>query len=92
MSEQDLIDLGFEKIEQNDEISKYSKLEHDDKFHYYSYDIKGEPGGGSLLSNASDEVVNGKWIVNAWDINENLIFDNKEDIKIYIDVLEKNIK
>ena len=83
MTEQDLIDLEFEKIEQNDE---------GDKFHYYSYDIKGEPGGGSLLSTANDELlINDVWEVYAWDINENLVFDDKEDIKIYIDVLEKNI-
>jgi|TARA_B100001094_G_scaffold45393_1_gene40341 hypothetical protein len=84
MSEQDLIDLGFEKIEQNDEY---------DKFHYYSYDIKGEPGAGSLISSANDELlINDMWEVYAWDINESLVFDDKEDIKIYIDVLERNIK
>jgi hypothetical protein len=84
MSEQDLIDLGFEKIEQNDEY---------DKFHYYCYDIKEESGSGTLISSANDELlVNDEWQVYTWDINENLVFDNKEDIKIYIDVLERNIK
>jgi len=84
MTKQDLIDLGFEKIEQDDE---------DDKFHYYSYDIKGEPGAGSLISSANDELlINDMWEVYAWDINESLVFDDKEDIKIYIDVLERNIK
>lgn len=83
MSEQDLIDLGFERFDQDDEY---------DKFYYYSYDLNKESGCGSLLSDANDDVADGKWKVYVWDINENLVFDNKEDIKIYIDVLERNIK
>jgi hypothetical protein len=84
MKEQDLIDLGFERFDHEDE--GYS-------FYYYSYDIKNKPGGGNLLSDANDEVNSEDgWEVYAWDINEDLVFKNKEDIKIYIDVLEKNIK
>ena len=83
MREQDLIDLGFERIEQNDEY---------DKFHYYCYDIKGEPGSGTLISSSNDELlINDDWQVYAWDINERLVFNNKEDIRTYIDVLERNI-
>lgn len=83
MTEKDLIDLGFDKFEQNDD---------EDRFYYYSYDLNGEEGEGSLISLANDEVEDGNWKVFAWDINENLVFDTKEDVKIYIDVLEKNIK
>lgn len=82
MNEQDLIDLGFDKFEQNDE---------EDRFYYYCYDLNGEEGGGSLISLANDEVEDGNWKVYAWDINDKLAFDNKEDVKIYIDVLERNI-
>ena len=82
MSEKDLIDLGFDKFEQNDE---------EDRFYYYCYDLNGEEGGGSLISDSDDTVVDGNWKVYAWDINENLVFDNKEDIKTYIKVIEKNI-
>ena len=82
MSEKDLIDLGFDKFEQNDE---------EDRFYYYSYDLNGESGCGSLISDSDDTVVDGNWKVYAWDINENLVFDNKEDIKTYIKVIEKNI-
>ena len=86
MSEQDLIDLGFERFDQDDE---------DDKFYYYSYDIKGKPGAGSLISDSDDELRDRNevdWKVYAWDINENLVFDNPQDIKTYIDVIEGNIK
>jgi len=82
MTEQDLIDLGFDKFEQNDE---------EDRFYYYCYDLNGEGGCGSLISDSDDTVVDGNWKVYAWDINENLVFDNKEDIKTYIKVIEKNI-
>ena len=82
MTEQDLIDLGFDKFEQNDE---------EDRFYYYCYDLNGEEGGGSLISLANDEVKDGNWKVYAWDIHENLVFEDKEDVKIYIDVLERNI-
>jgi hypothetical protein len=82
MSEKDLIDLGFDKFEQNDE---------EDRFYYYCYDLNGESGCGSLISDSDDTVVDGNWKVYAWDINENLVFDNKEDIKTYIKVIEKNI-
>jgi len=82
MSEKDLIDLGFDKFEQNDE---------EDRFYYYSYDLNGESGCGSLISDSDDTVVDGNWKVYAWDINENLVFEDKEDIKTYIKVIEKNI-
>jgi len=82
MSEKDLIDLGFDKFEQNDD---------EDNFYYYCYDLNGEGGCGSLISDSDDTVVDGNWKVYAWDINENLVFDNKEDIKTYIKVIEKNI-
>ena len=82
MTEQDLIDLGFDKFEQNDE---------EDRFYYYCYDLNGEEGGVSLISLANDEVKDGNWKVYAWDIDDNLAFKDKEDVKIYIDVLERNI-
>ena len=83
MKEQDLLDLGFTK--NNEKDGDYS-------FYYYSYDIKSKPGGGTLLSDVNDEINSEDgWEVYAWDINEDLVFKNKEDIKLYIDVLEKNI-
>jgi hypothetical protein len=83
MTEKDLINLGFDKFEQNDD---------EDRFYYYSYDLNGESGGGSLISLTNDEVEDGNWKVSAWDIHENLVFEDKEDVKIYIDLLERNIK
>jgi len=82
MSEQDLIDLGFERCDEDDL---------GDKFYYYCYDINGEAGAGSLISDTDDEVVDGNWKVYGWDINENLVFEDINDVELYIDVLERNI-
>lgn len=82
MTEKDLIDLGFERCDVDDS---------GEKFYYYCYDLNGESGCGSLMSDSDDEMVDGNWKVYAWDINENLVFEDKEDIKTYIKVIEKNI-
>ena len=86
MKEEDLLNLGFIRYDQDDE---------DDKFYYYYYDLNGKSGCGSLISDSDDEVRDRNetnWKVYAWDINENLVFDNVDDVKTYIDVIEKNIK
>jgi|TARA_B110000858_G_C17573878_1_gene368150 hypothetical protein len=83
MKEQDLVDLGFERIDIDEDA---------EKFHYFSYDLNNESGCGSLISDSSDTVdSDDAWEVYAWDINEQLVFTNPKDIKTYIDVLEKNI-
>ena len=41
MTEQDLIDLGFERVE---------KLDDDVTFHYYCYDISGKGGPTTLIT------------------------------------------
>ena len=82
MKEQDLIDLGFERCDDEDA---------GDKFYYYTYDLNDEPGAGTLITDTDDEVKDGNWKVYAWDINENLVFEDKEDVKTYIKVIEKNI-
>ena len=85
MTEKDLLDLGFERVE---------VLDDGENFHYYHYDLNGESGCGSLISDSNDELKDrgeDNWKVYAWDINENLVFEDKEDIKTYIKVIEKNI-
>ena len=85
MTEQYLIDLGFERVDIDDDGKK---------FYYYFYDLNGESGCGSLISDSDDELKDrgeDSWKVYAWDINENLVFEDKEDIKTYIKVIEKNI-
>ena len=50
MTEQDLIELGFEK-------------EHGDLFYYYTIDLGTDYEKLCLISNADDETENGEWSV-----------------------------
>ena len=85
MNEQELLDVGFERVDIDDD---------GEKFYYYFYDLNGESGCGSLISDSNDELKDrgeDTWKVYAWDINDKLVFDSIDDIKIYIDVIERNI-
>ena len=85
MNEQELLDVGFERVDIDDD---------GEKFYYYSYDLNGESGCGSLISDSDDELKDrgeDTWKVYAWDINDKLAFDNIDDVRTYINVIEKNI-
>ncbi len=82
MVEEDLVQLGFERVDVNEE-------EHGDKaFHYYTYDI----GNGviSLITQSNDEVENNNWHVEVFD-DTSIRFETIEDITKFIQVTEKNI-
>ena len=86
MNEQDLLDLGFERVDIDDD---------GEKFYYYFYDLNGESGCGSLISDSDDELKDrgeDTWKVYAWDINDKLVFHIVDDVRTYINVIEKNIK
>ena len=76
MKEQDLIDLGFKK-----------EIDHDNgqEYYYYVYDFG---RGLSLISDANDETINGKWFVYIFE--ENVRFTNKKDLQVLINVVNKN--
>ena len=82
MKEQDLIDLGFQRFDNN---------EFGEEFYYYYYDINGESSPASLISVPSDEVEDDYWFLTAWDIHEKLHFDTVEETKKFISVIEDNI-
>ena len=80
MKEKDLIELGFEKcFGEPDEPVWY----------YYTYDFGNR--SFSLITNASDEVVDGKWVVDVFE-DDSISFTDKEDIQQLIKVIEKNTK
>lgn len=79
MKEQDIIDLGFQK-----EIGQDGIVE----FYYYVYDFG---RGLSLISNANDEAINGKWYVDVFE-EDNIRFTTKEDLEIFINIVKKNKK
>lgn len=74
MKEQDLIDLGFEK-------------EFGDGFYYYTYDFT---NGFSLITNASDELLDNKWAVEIFETDSKIIFTDKQDINDLILLINSN--
>ncbi len=82
MKEQELVKLGFERVDVNEQESG------DKAFHYYTYDI----GNGtiSLITQSNDEVKDNYWHVEVFD-DTSIRFETIEDVTKFIQVTEKNI-
>ena len=72
MKEKDIIDLGFTK-------------EFGENFYYYVYDLV---SGFSLITQASDEVVDNKWVVEVFETST-IRFTNKKPVKKLIKIINK---
>lgn len=83
MKEQELINLGFKRT---DVTAEESGFETD--WYYYTYDF----GNGSvgLITQANTEMQDGKWHVEIFE-DETIRFNNSEDIKALVDLINKNI-
>jgi hypothetical protein len=82
MKEQDLIDLGFERVEDSDDLW-------DEPFHFYTYDFT---NNFSLISATNFEAENyfeGNWFVEIFD-DYYIRFYSKEDVKTFIDLINRN--
>ena len=73
MTEQDLIDLGFEK-------------EFGDNFHYYTYDFT---RGFGLITQANDEVVDDNWTVEVFELDGKIQYNDKSIVKSLIEIINK---
>lgn len=75
MKEQDIIDLRFKK-----------EIEHDGgvEFYYYVYEFG---RGLCLISNANDESQD--WYVDVFE-EDNIRFTTKEDLQVFINIVNKN--
>ena len=87
MKEQDLIDLGFERID-------VSAGESGDKaFYYYTYDFT---DGFSLITNASDEktLVAGhyRWVVDVFNTDDAIRFVDRSELEQFINIVNRNKK
>ena len=82
MSEQEIIDLGFEIQHQTTESSGS-----DYDWHYYTLDI----GDICLITNADDEAVENDWDVSIFDFQSCVIKDSKDLIDL-IKIFKANTK
>lgn len=80
MKEQDIIDLGFERVDITKEQSG-----HEDDWHYYTYDFT---SGFSLITQANDEVVDDKWVVEVFETST-IRFTDKKTIETLIKIITK---
>ena len=82
MKEEELIQLGFERVDVS------AKESGDKAFYYFTYDI----GNGtiSLITQSNDEVKDNNWHVEVFD-DTSIRFETIEDITKFIQVTEKNI-
>jgi len=82
MSEQEIIDLGFEMQHQTTESSGS-----DYDWYYYTLDI----GDICLITNADDEAVENDWDVSIFDFQSCVIKDSKDLIDL-IKIFKANTK
>ena len=80
MKEQDLVDLGFERTD-------VSEIESGgDPFHYYTLDFA---RGLSLISQASDEVIDNEWFVEFFETDPTIRFTVREHVEALIKIINK---
>ena len=80
ITEQDLLDLGFEK---KSETVESSGSEND--WHYYTLDI----GDMCLITNDNEDAEKDQWAVYIFD-NLEIVFRNSEDLVQLVHLLKRN--
>lgn len=84
MKEQDLIDLGFERVDVSPE-----ETGDENGFHYYTYDFS-DSRGLSLISNSNDEAEKvEQWSVEIFDY-DNITFTDVEQLLEFISIIKQN--
>lgn len=80
MSEIELVDLGFKRIDVTAEEAGGSA------FYYYVYEFSQENSSFCLISNSQDDTINGKWWVEFLEVPERKYMDAKK-LKQIIDLI-----
>ena len=81
MKEKELIALGFKKVTPDPEDWE------GEEWYYYTYDFGN--GSFSLITEGSNEIVDGKWTVEVFE-DESIRFTNSSDVMGLIDVINRN--
>lgn len=82
MTEQNLIDLGFNRVEVSQKEAGGAP------FYYYVYDFNTY---FSLITPADDEIEEGEWRVEIFEHSE-ICFKEVEDLKLFMEVVKRNTK
>lgn len=82
MKEQKIIDLGFERTDDNDGEQEY---------HYYTLDIGHDYTPLCLITNGSDEAINDNWTVTIFDY-ESIVISDINELNKLIELLKNNVK
>lgn len=82
MKEQNLIELGFERNDDNDG---------DNDYYYYTLELGNDYSPLCLISNGNDEAGDNDWSVSIFDY-ESIIFTELKQLKELINLLKNNIK
>ena len=78
MTEQELIDLGFQRQDEGE--GNWAE-----PFYYYSYDFDEDI---YLLTPAHDEIEDGKWIAQLME--SRVIFEDAKELSLFINVIKRN--
>ena len=84
MKEQDLIELGFKREDVGTEESGDTE-----NWYYYVYDFV---KGFSLITSASNEVVDNEWYVDVFETDEKIRFTLRSLVEILITVINNGKK
>jgi len=82
MTEQELTNLGFSKINISAEESGGNA------FYYFDLDITRYT---SLISNSNDEALKNEWQVEFFQ-DDSVVFTDIKDLQLFIDIIRRNIK
>jgi hypothetical protein len=82
MKEKDIKNLGFERVDDNDDEIKY---------HYYTLEIGNDYSKLCLITNASDEAKDDNWTVSIFDY-DSIVITELSDLQKLVEILVNNVK
>lgn len=85
MKEQDLIDLGFEKVEVTAEESG------DKEYYYYTYTLGSGDYQLSLITESNDIVIKDNWSIELLEY-DSIVFHKIKELKMFIALIKRNMK
>ena len=82
MTEQELTNLGFAKVNVSEEESGSNA------YYYFDLDLTHYT---SLISNSNDEALKNKWQVELFQ-DDSIVFTDIKDLQLFIEIIKRNTK